>query len=174
MPWVACPWWSLPGTAKTGSCPLFHREILPWLSFRSCFLPLLFFFSLSFSYVLFFGTRLCFLLPERKLESSNNSSRKSPNLSSLKLPFPRKGSFAISNSVQPWSERGFMTIEQYKGRSFKSKSPNILYFRCFHVFYSAFWSQRSLYSKPQTLFIALYGDRAISTRAVQTSSSDFC
>lgn len=131
-------------------------------------------FSLSFSYVLFFGTRFCFLLPKRKLESSNNSSRKSPNLSSLKLPFPRKGSFAISNIVQPWSERGFMTMEQYKGRSFKSKSPNILYFRCFHVFYSAFWSQRSLYSKPQTLFIALYGDRAISTPAVQTSSSDFC
>lgn len=31
--------------------------------------------------------------------------------------------------------------------------------------YSVFWSQRSLYSKPQALFIALYGDRAISTQA---------
>lgn len=133
MPWVASPWWSLPGAAKAGSCPLSHMEILPWLSFRSCFLASLF-FSLSFSYVLFFGTRFCFLLPERKLESNNNSSRKSPNMSSLKLPFPRKGSFAISNVVQPRSERGFMTMEQYKGRLFKSKSRNISYFRCFHVF----------------------------------------
>lgn len=97
MPWVACPQWSLPGAAGR-ELPLLPMEILPWLSFRSCFLALLF-FSLSFSYVLFFGTRFCFLLPERKLESSNNSSRKSPNLSSLKLPFPRKGSFAISNIV---------------------------------------------------------------------------
>lgn len=97
-----CLKWLVHGGAclvlQAGSCPLSPMEILPWLSFRSSFLALLF-FSLSFSYVLFSGTRFCFLLPERKLESSNNSSRKSPNLSSLKLPFPRKGSFAISNIV---------------------------------------------------------------------------
>lgn len=56
--------WSSPGTMRQDAnlCSI----ALPWLNSRSCFLSLLF-FSLSFSWVLIFGHRFCFLLPKSSI-----------------------------------------------------------------------------------------------------------